>query len=53
MPGTRRGESRRFRRRGAGKLDAVEGFFEVASKHEVEQRLAGERYVEQREVSVG
>jgi predicted RNase H-like HicB family nuclease len=34
-------------------LEAVEAFFEVASKQEVEQRLAGERYVEQMEVSVG
>ena len=37
----------------ANLLDAVEGFFEVASKQEVERRLAGERYVEQMEVSVG
>ena len=37
----------------ANLVDAVEGFFEVASKQEVEQRLSGERYVEQMEVSVG
>jgi predicted RNase H-like HicB family nuclease len=33
--------------------DAVEGFFEVASKEEIEGRLGGERYVEQMEVTVG
>ena len=37
----------------ANLLDAVQGFFEVASKSEIEQRLGGERYVEQLEVTVG
>jgi predicted RNase H-like HicB family nuclease len=34
-------------------LDAVQGFFEVASKSEIQQRLGQERYVEQLEVTVG
>jgi predicted RNase H-like HicB family nuclease len=37
----------------ANLLDALHGFFEVASKSEIEQRLGAERYVEQLEVTVG
>ena len=37
----------------ANLLEAVNGFFDAASKQEVEQRLSGERYVEQMEVNVG
>ena len=37
----------------ANLLDAVHGFFEVASKSEIEQRLGQERYVEQLEVTFG
>jgi predicted RNase H-like HicB family nuclease len=36
----------------ANLVEAVEGFFEVASPEEVKQRLGGERYVEQLEVNV-
>ena len=45
------GDSREEAR--ANLLDAVNGFFEVASKSEIEQRLAQERYVEQLEVTIG
>jgi predicted RNase H-like HicB family nuclease len=45
------GDSREEAR--ANLVDAVQGFFEVASKSEIEQRLGTERYVEQLEVTVG
>ena len=44
------GDSREEAR--ANLLDAVEGFFEVASQSEIARRFGGERYVEQMEVSV-
>lgn len=44
------GDSREEAR--ANLLDAVEGFFEVASQPEIERRFGGERYVEQMQVSV-